>query len=328
MKLLTDKLYERIFINEYKQSTQLRVISGYASPEFLERVLREFCGKISLYIGMSEHDGIAIKNHQRFVELCNRFGSRLKVYYQIEGPPSHMKLIEFTSLTTKSTYIGSANFSENGFFKQREVMTKVDSFNDSIFTYQELISRLCLDPDIDTFIPFYEDISDIEERMDIAPSTIVVEEKYQRLEKEKMIAKRFMQLRSRANIDYWKKFSISVISNDNPRWNMEGINSIFSDRVPTLVQTTGVFFDKLFPVGSNFVIYSDDGNVYHARLTGSFNKQLKLIDGDLYKYVRDKLELSEYRPISREELEKKGLAKIHFERIDEMEYIMFFSNVD
>ncbi|OTO30526.1 phospholipase D family protein, partial [Enterococcus sp. 3C8_DIV0646] len=162
MKLLTDKLYERIFINEYKQSTQLRVISGYASPEFLERVLREFCGKISLYIGMSEHDGIAIKNHQRFVELCNRFGSRLKVYYQIEGPPSHMKLIEFTSLTTKSTYIGSANFSENGFFKQREVMTKVDSFNDSIFTYQELISRLCLDPDIDIFIPFYEDISDIE----------------------------------------------------------------------------------------------------------------------------------------------------------------------
>lgn len=88
-----------------------------------ERLLHDYPSlNITLYIGMTTHEGLSMKNHEGFLNLTNQYGERIKIMYQITQPPTHIKLYSWIKDGSYYThFVGSANFSENGLFKLNEL---------------------------------------------------------------------------------------------------------------------------------------------------------------------------------------------------------------
>lgn len=109
----------------------LRIISGYGSASFLKKVVNGFSHlTIELYLGMTFQD-VWQKNHKAYCALMRK--SNIDIYYQVEGIQNHMKLVEFKSPT--KMFICSANFTEDGFIKQRELIAEVEEETDSLASY-------------------------------------------------------------------------------------------------------------------------------------------------------------------------------------------------
>lgn len=331
--LFFDNLYEKIIRTESKHSFELRIISGYGSASFLRRVKEEFPHlKISLFLGMT-FQGVSEKDHKGFVKINKDFED-VKVYYEIDGLATHTKLVEFISEKGKKIYIGSANFTDNGFFHQREIMALVNDSTKELFDYQKSISMLCVDKDIEKYINIYPNNSIFVADF---PETYIEELRNSENGKESnrnMTDQQFLvkltDLRQNINPKYYTKFDIEVVleEKNNPRWADSGINAWIDKKKPSLIQTPRMLFDKVFPENKVFEIYSDDGNIYLAKLVGRFNGNLVLTNGDFYEYVRKKINLEKKRPISFEDLQKYGSTKIHFERLEELKYYMYFNAYD
>lgn len=334
MGLLTDNLYESIINTEAPSAEELRIISGYGSASFLKRVKQEYPHlKIDLFLGMTSQ-GISKRNHIGFKELTNTFED-IAVYYEVRGIPNHMKIVEFRSSEKTRTYLGSANFTENGFVNQKEVMTLIETNTDMLFEDQQQSSLICTDEEIERHVPIYLDdlIPGEESEVTIGKKSIeenettkyVIETNKRKLTK-KSFSKELADLRSNSNKAYYNRFEIEAVleAKNSPRWDNTGINAWKDKKVPTLVQTPRLLFNKIFPVDEIFEIFADDGNKYMAKLTGRFDGELELINGNIYEYVKKRINLNEHRPISREDLERFGNTKIQFERIDKLKYLMSF----
>lgn len=336
MVLFTEKLYKNIIQAEASSFDKLRVISGYGSPSFLRRIKKEFPDlTITLFLGMTKQ-GISEQNHAQFKLFTEKFED-MSIYYDISAIPNHMKIVEFVSSESRKTFIGSANFTENGFINQRESMTLIDDCTDLLFQKQKELSLLCTDENIEKYVPFYFDTSLTDEYPDLSVEVIEINEVNDESEKGKQrydanekYFKTLKLLRSNANKAYYNTFDIEIVlkSDHNPRWDATGINAWSDDKVPTLVQTPRLSFDQVFPVEESFEIISDDGEKYQAQLTGRFNGNLVLNDGNIYEYVRKHIGLAEKRPINHKDLEDFGNTKIHFERLDRNSYLMYFEPKD
>lgn len=329
MVLCNTDLYKNIIENELEKASELHVISGYASANFLSNIVDEFPHvNITLFIGMYR-EGISKKDHEIYKNLTLKFES-INVYYQIEGPPTHMKLLEFISTTERTTYIGSANFTDNGFKNNRELMVKGSEYTGSLFRDQRNKSMICTSHEINNYINFYDEKENINLEVDTEiesyDSMNVVNEN---IEKEYVIRKRNIRnipnIRTNINERYYDKFSIEIVLNkeSNPRWDTTGINRLFDDKIPSLCDTPRLPFYKLFPEDTIFDIHADDGNHYKAKLTGITNRDLILVNGNFYEYVKNKAGIEEYKPISRPDLESVNMTKINFERIDKNVYFMY-----
>lgn len=337
--LVTENLYHNIIEKEAPDFNELKIISGYGSSEFLANITSKYPHlKISLFLGMTQTNlGISKKNHDEFKKITE-LNNNILVYYQINGVPTHMKIVEFCLGETKKSYVGSANFTENGFINNRELMTLITDSTKELFCEQMKVSLLCTDETIDEHIFFYsENEGTMESLIQEESSNYSDEIKNKKLENpqglrytESDIVFKFRNVRSTRNFSFFNIFEIEIVLNqiNNPRWYDSGINSWVNGTTPSLLQTPKVFFDKIFPVGEIFEIIADDGQIYDAKLTGRFNKNLELINGNFYEYVRKRIGLNEKRPISREDLEIYGKTKVCFERIDELKYLMSFNLYD
>lgn len=121
---------------------KFRVITGYSSGTFIEKVLRD-CHNVAieLYIGMALQ-GISKIDHLKYLKMSTR--KNIKIYYVYELPYVHQKIIEVYNRSGKKiTYVGSANFSGNGFGKQMELLTTVSDDLDSIFESVRQRAILC-----------------------------------------------------------------------------------------------------------------------------------------------------------------------------------------
>lgn len=331
MVLFNNDLYAKIICKEALESDCLRIISGYASADFLIKVKQEFPQlKIDLFIGMSQ-EGISINTHKKFKEIMIEF-SDVQVYYQFEEKNTHIKLIEFSNKVSKVTYVGSANFTENGFFNNQELMVPIGDYTESLFEEQKRKSLLCNVDNIARYINFFEEESNLSKSELIKNQKFVktIESMNMEIKEIQQKQKRYLsdiqKIRSNINYDYYKKFSIEIILNEenDRRWRETGINRIFKGEIPSLFETNKNPFFKLFPEEQIFSIFADDGNMYQAQLTGMNKKDLILLNGNFYEYVQKKIGLNEYRVISRQCLESFGVTKINFERLSESEYYMYF----
>ena len=82
---------------------------------------------INLYIGMSQ-EGIITENHNKYIQIMNKH-DRVNVYYQVIGELTHIKLYSFSKEEVFKNFMGSVNFTENGFIYNNELLCE---FNDSI----------------------------------------------------------------------------------------------------------------------------------------------------------------------------------------------------
>jgi hypothetical protein len=132
---LTNDLFSEVFEKPYKDLgfRKLFVLSGYASPAFLHHVLNKYPDiQIRLIIGMAKKDGIPRWSNNEYKRLT-KDTNRVKIYYYNGKPAIHSKLyhwFEKNSLGNNSiTFVGSSNFSWNGFRDQGELMVQADYNN-------------------------------------------------------------------------------------------------------------------------------------------------------------------------------------------------------
>ncbi|MDT2825773.1 phospholipase D family protein [Vagococcus lutrae] len=329
MVLYNIDLYENIIEKELATSSELQVISGYSSGSFLSKIVNQFPNvKIILFIGMY-HEGISKNDHDIYTTLTTE-RENVFVYYQVEGRPTHIKLLEFVGETDRSTYIGSANFTDNGFKNNRELMVKGKEYTGSLFREQIAKSMICTSNNIEHYIKIYDDQEKCEHQLDlelekcanIVSDFVYVPEEYQ---PKNMTRNKYIQnLRTNINGKYYENFYIEIVLDEenNPRWDTTGINRLFIDKIPSLCDTPRLPFYKVFPQNDIFDIYSDDGAHYKAKLIGINNRDLILINGSFYDYVKSRAKISGYKPISRSELELVNMTRIYFERLDKSIYYM------
>ncbi|CAM5220988.1 hypothetical protein UACE39S_00988 [Ureibacillus acetophenoni] len=332
MTTYTENLYEYIFKKYAKEYNQLRVISGYGSASFLKRVIEDFPHlNIKLFLGMTS-EGVSIINHTNY-QKYTQSNEKVNIYYQVSKIPNHMKILEFSNSTSKITFVGSANFTENGFLIQRELMTKINDDLDMLFNEQCCNSLICIDPMIEIYINIYiEDSVKIELPEKVKESNEILEygndHKFKnKMKQEQLFKNKLNELNNRIDIAYYNTFEISVVlkSENNPMWHCKGINAWTEGKEPVLEQTPRLSFINVFPANKEFTIYTDDNQTFIAKLTGNFNGKLSIINSNLYDYMYNRISLTQKRPISYDDLVVNGLATMYFKRINEVEYIMSFN---
>lgn len=338
MTLYTTNLYERLIETNAPHFCELRVMSGYGSPTFFEKIATRYKNlKIKIYIGMT-FQGISKKSHKFYIKLM-RENPNIEVFYQIKGIQSHIKLIEFKKKNLRKAYMGSANFTENGFINQRELMTEVNDETDTLFNSQEIVSLKANSTSIHNYITFFDEESQLEHNEECNIESVndnysenTIEnvntpKKINQNKNEKLVNKnKLMDFRSETNYLFYKKFDIEIVLDEkkNPRCLDSGINSWINGKDPVLTQTPKLSFAKLFPIEKTFEILTVEGEKYKAKLTGKFNGDLKLLDANFYDYIKKLIGLKERRAISRQDLLDFGCTKLSFERLDEFKYIMTF----
>lgn len=332
MEIYYKNLYENIFSEQTRGYRRLRVVSGYASSDYLSRIISEFPNlEIELFIGMT-FQGVSNSDHSGFKSVMQK-NDNVKVYYQVLGIPNHMKIYEFSSVTDKKIFIGSANFSENGFFKHKEILAEVLYLPEILFVEQQRNSLLCTDPKIDRYIDFYEneyeEFGDMEEEKHIKADATRSENKHSATKKRERARHKWELLRQNIDPQYHRSFDITIMlpPENNPRWDDRGINSWVNNKTPVIEQTPRLSFSLVFP-REEFIIYTDDNQVLKAKLTGRFNGNLDILNVNLYDYIRGRIGLLEKRPISYQDLVLSGYTTLYLTRVNNNEYIMSFNKND
>lgn len=154
---LTNGLEEQVLAMPYSQGYRsLRVLSGYVSPIFVEHVLETYDElQLEVIIGMVSTDGLAIWHHRAFLDLMNQFPDRLEIFYQVVSPGNHRKVYHWQGgILEERVFIGSANFTQNGFGRQREVLVESTFPNiDDVFSDLNIVR--CDSPNVEEQVRFY-----------------------------------------------------------------------------------------------------------------------------------------------------------------------------
>lgn len=153
--IYTAYLYNQIIKTSAKHFEYLRVITGYCSGNFLKRIYTDFPNlSIDVYIGMAQN-GISYSDFQIYKELTRK--SQIKVFFHVSGPNNHQKIIEFKN-PGRIAFIGSANFSENGFgLSQNEIVAEVKDNLDNVFSAEKKNCISVLNPLVSELIPLIQD---------------------------------------------------------------------------------------------------------------------------------------------------------------------------
>ena len=130
-KFLTERLFEDVLVKPAGECDRVSVVSGYATPGLCHRHLEEVVSEgvaIDLLIGMIPVSGIPLGHHQEFLKIQDRFsGGALSVFYLKGCPPVHSKVYAWRSGDAPAVgYCGSANYTNGGFFGNREALSECD----------------------------------------------------------------------------------------------------------------------------------------------------------------------------------------------------------
>lgn len=130
MSIVIENLHQTLIINPYIEGKRkLRILSGYASPTFVHHILYALENiEIELIIGMIKYDPITIWEHNEYIKMADST-KRLEVKYYMGDKPIHSKVLYWEAngiLDEPLAFIGSANFTRNGFVNYQETMASVE----------------------------------------------------------------------------------------------------------------------------------------------------------------------------------------------------------
>ncbi|RAI79981.1 NgoFVII family restriction endonuclease [Macrococcoides caseolyticum subsp. hominis] len=328
--MIQNNLFEEIIEKNIFDTQELNIISGYASANFLEKVLSMNSHlKINLYIGMAL-DGISHYNHDKYRALSDS-NKNINVYYLVNHPFNHMKIYEFLKENEKVVYSGSANFSENGFFKNIENLFEVE------YKLDECIDNLnymhCLDEKIERYVPLvnmeYEDLL-YSKHVKSLNGNRKEEQNFIQKANRKEHQKILLKIKNSKRYMYEDKICFDILLENDSLWNTRGINSGFNQ------SNSGVFIsnnkNRIKDFFNNredtFFVHTKYNERYTAHLTKDSRRGLELLDGSLYDFIRRELKLAEVRPISYNDLLDAGSTKVTIVKIDEDNYSMFYGELN
>jgi hypothetical protein len=326
MQVVYDELYKEIIEKHYRYFNELNIISGYASANFLERVINEFPNKnLNLFIGMTQH-GLSKANHKKFIEIVES-KPHVSVYYQVKGFPTHIKALEFINENDKKTFVGSANFTRNGFIVNREVMVEVEEEITHKIHEQFELSLSCNDPDTLNHIKLFDDI-ETNEQFEVLDeqinetfvANIVNEEIRRKINSFNFENKLFTYSNTYEGITYLS-LPIILTADINSSWMDYGANSGNG----AYINNSNLQREKMvnfFGRDKKFKIKTFDGIETMAELKGKFGRELYFYDLNINTYIKKLMSHPLDKIITNLDLYKFGYDNLYFKKIKDDEFLM------
>lgn len=318
-------LYQNIIIKGCENATELKVCTGYSSSEFVKKVLDD-CPtlKIELFLGMTVY-GISSKNHDGFIKLIENYKERIKVWYQITEPPTHTKSYTFFKNEVEiQSYIGSANFTKNGFIKWNEMLISSELSLNDFYEAQKCLSMLANNEEIEKYIFLYEE--------DEISTNFIEEEEEQFIyvvdkDNQDSVSKYVdTDILSKKNnfTDFRYRRRLTIIPEKFPLWKRKGINASLNGGRSTLLQTATFQFDTIFPLDKKIRILTKDGNSFVAYVDSSPSILEIEFTPSLHTYISKRIGHCPSSYLTREILVDKKMNDVRFLKIEEDLYEMIF----
>ncbi|QTJ43830.1 phospholipase D family protein [Dolosigranulum pigrum] len=328
--LYDENLYQHTFKQHLPASNLLKIISGFASPSFTRRVLDEFKHvKIELYIGMTQQ-GLSQTTRQAFTTLYTDYPDRLKVYYQYKSDPTHIKLYEICyNNNSLCTFVGSANFTVNGFERYRELLTVIYDDTNRLFEKQRERSLEATDKRVGSVIPVIDEMEDENLEADD-----FIKDNQKKMHPRTWLNDQFREYHYMRHP--FSTFSKGYVDVDNyieiplvlPSDNLsKGINAGLYGKEAYLSETGGFSFANFFGEDLNKLVkfQCDDGQLLTGIVEPRRSNRLKFLPS-IYDYIAQRIGIVKNQPITIKKLDQYGRRTIKIFKIDEQEYELDFNN--
>lgn len=310
-----NELYDLALLRPcYNGANQLKIITGYASSAMAFHHLEDLAKNnkyisVELLIGMSPKDGINLANHKGFQEIVKTKNMRCNYIYK--PPPVHSKAyIWLNNNYFHSSYIGSANYSQNAFLRgQQEILTY--SNDSSILNYFEDLNKRsisCFHGEVENYVKICRNIEQNYNPINVRSSNY--------------------------NNNIFQEVEVSLIPANGQIQSKAGLNwgqRAGREKNQAYIQLPpAVYNSNFFPIrGTHFTILTDDGktlictraqkNSNGAAIETPHNNSL------LGKYFRGRLNLRDGFFVRTQDLENYGRTSVIFKKIDNENYYMDFS---
>lgn len=324
--MIHTNLLDKVLIKPFEQNNadKLCIVSGYATSamasnhfEILEKVRKQKGLKtnvsIELIIGMCLQDGIEIANHRGFQKLADEdFVGRFGCSYIDRLPAVHSKVyIWLTNNIPIKSFIGSANYTQNAFFReQREVLIEADP-QESYKYYQSLINETvyCTHLDAENFVKTSAD-----------KSTFTVANSVINITGLPKICVSFLD--KNGNLPAKSGLNWGLDGNGNKRQPSRTGNEAYI-RITAKVYNTDFFP----PIAEQFTIITDDNKSLLCTREQSSGKSITTPNSNsqMGEYFRRRLGLPSGAWVLKSHLETYGRTDVCFYKLDEESYFMDFS---
>ena len=315
---LISNLVDSVFKSPYEKGYRsLRILTGYASSAFLIHILNSYPEiKIDLIIGMSKKDGINKWDHNQYKKIDSE-NSNVNIFYQKSLPAIHTKIYQWTNndlLEECITFIGSANFSWNGFRDQQELLAEVNYNNsDDIFNVIDGIS--CKDENVKKFINMnvfhHQDSLDPLQTTDDLYLPLNIENlKYVELP---LLRKSDTEISNRSGLNWGQRHGREQNQAYIP--------------VPLKVHLSTPNFFPLFK--QTFTLITDDNRSFICIMAQTNRKAIQSSPNTslIGKYFRERLKVPLGKKVEVEDVLNYGRSSLRIYKIDPETYFMDFSNV-
>jgi hypothetical protein len=316
-------LYNEVLIKPCTEGADsLIIISGFASATMAYSHLKDLSerklnAKISLLVGMCPTDGISLSNHQGFQSIANShakgYKGRFICSYIYKPRAVHSKLyIWYKQDKIYRAFIGSANYTQNAFYRQRELMAEIKDYN--IEQYSQIMiqdSIYCTNLEAEYLISVQNDAN-----------------YYRRhIHEDNKVGNAVASESQSVTVSLLSRKNGEVPERGGLNWGQRpgrNHNQAYLQLPPE------VYKSDFFPIAPQwFIVHTDDFKYFFCRRAEKDQNGQVIHTPEnnslLGEYFRYRLDLPSGAFVTRQHLEQYGRTDIVFTKIDEDEFYLDFS---
>ena len=323
--MITNNLYNTVLIEPamVKLPSELYIVSGYASATFLRRHLTELSRrkldfKINLIIGMPSKKS----DHEAFLQLHHEYPDAFTGYYYGGTVPVHSKVYSwFVSDNPAHGFAGSANYSQYGFFSNKQINQisneqpqKIKEFYDSLLALTIPMVDAVVESPVETKIPEIDG--------SIAPGQILW------IEPNKSVRISFLDSRdgtlpASSGLNWGQRLA----KTRNPKTGAITFSPRNPDQAYLSIKKSARDEGFLPEKGFTFTMITDDDVVMDCVVAQDGRKSVQTTNdnSELGRYIRRRLNVPNGTFLTVEHLEKYGRTDFTLIKIDDETFLFDFS---
>lgn len=309
--MIIEDLYDEVLIKPTSKGVDnLFVVSGYSSATFANRHLTENKNfNLNLIIGMP---GMT-KDHFGYMNLYKKFGDRFNGHYLQKKPPVHSKVYGWCNGNNPLIgYSGSANYSQSGFFSNKQInQINNDDPSSIISFYNELLEKSVK-------------IKDFEFNFDNILENKII---YKTLENSVFPGSIEWEIPE-------KRVNISFLARDGELPQRSGLNwgqRPEQNREPNQAYLSikkDVRNEGFLPeLSETFTLITDDKKSIDCCVAQQGRKAIHSTfdNSEIGKYIRNRIGVPLGKPVKNKDLEKYGRTDFTIEKLDEETFLLDLS---
>jgi hypothetical protein len=315
-------LYNEVLIKPCQEGADnLMIISGLASATMAyshlkDLIERKLTAKINLLVGMCPSDGVSLSNHRGFQSIVNShakgFKNRFMCSYIYKSHAVHSKLyVWYKHDKIYRTFIGSANYTQNAFYRQRELMAEIKDNN--IEEYSQMMiqdSIYCNNSETEQFVVIHNDANYYRGHIH-EDNGIKHETKGTKSARVSLLIRRTGEMPKRSGLNWGQR----------PGRNH---NQAYLQLPPEIYKS------DFFPISPQwFIVHTDDFKYFFCRRAEKDQNGHAIHTPEnnslLGEYFRYRLGLASGAFVTRKHLEQYGRTDVVFTKINEDEFYLDFS---